>query len=260
MVKGLDLFRERFRKFEGSFILIGGAACDQWFASVGLEFRRTKDLDIVLIIEAIDPAFIGALRIFIAEGRYEIRHRIEGRPILYRFAKPEGDKFPFMLELFSRKPEELNLEEEQEIVPIPAGTNHHSLSAILLDENYYSLIQAHTIVWDGIPFANPTALIPLKANAWLNLTQRQANGEAIDSGNIAKHRNDIFRIAGTLPSDPGPELPSAITGDIAGFLASFPEDFSEWPAILEALKNTFGGGIRPAALRSAIQIFFRIPK
>jgi hypothetical protein len=41
MVKGLDLFRERFREFEGSFILIGGAACDEWFASEGLTFRPT---------------------------------------------------------------------------------------------------------------------------------------------------------------------------------------------------------------------------
>jgi len=53
MVKGLDLFRERFRKFEGSFILIGGVACDEWFASEGLTFRPTNDLDIVLIIEVV---------------------------------------------------------------------------------------------------------------------------------------------------------------------------------------------------------------
>lgn len=29
MVKGLDIFRERFRTFEGSFTLIGGAACEE---------------------------------------------------------------------------------------------------------------------------------------------------------------------------------------------------------------------------------------
>ena len=28
MVVGLELFRERFRSFQGSFVLIGGAACD----------------------------------------------------------------------------------------------------------------------------------------------------------------------------------------------------------------------------------------
>ena len=127
MVKGLDLFRRRFREFEGSFILIGGAACDEWFAAEGLEFRATRDLDIVLIIEALAPKAVGALRSFIADGGYEVRQRTEGVPVLYRFAKPANKEFPFMLELFSRKPEGLNLEEGQEIVPIPAGSDHHSL-------------------------------------------------------------------------------------------------------------------------------------
>ena len=86
MVKGLDWFRERFRKFEGAFTLIGGAACDEWFTAQGLPFRATKDLDIVLIIEVIDPSFVGALRNFISEGGYEIRQRTEDTPVLYRFS------------------------------------------------------------------------------------------------------------------------------------------------------------------------------
>jgi hypothetical protein len=69
---------------------------------------------------------------------------------LYRFAKPKNEQFPFMLELFSRRPEGLNLDEGQEIVPLPAGADHHSLSAILLDEDYYSLIQTHKDVRAGL--------------------------------------------------------------------------------------------------------------
>ena len=259
MVKGLDLFRQRFRDFEGSFTLIGGAACDEWFTAQGLLFRATRDLDIVLIIEVIDRAFVGAMRNFIREGEYEIRQRTEGTPVLYRFAKPKNEPFPFMLELFSRKPEGLQLEEAQEIVPIPVGTDHHSLSALLLDEDYYALIQAHKDVRDGLPFANATALIPLKAHAWLNLTKRKAEGAEIDSRDIAKHRNDVFRLAGTLPGEPGPELPNIITVDPVNFLGAFPEDSPEWPQILASLKNTLGGGIRPATLRSAIQTYFRLP-
>jgi hypothetical protein len=260
MVRGLEIFRERFRQFAGSFVLIGGAACDQWFTSVGLEFRATKDLDVVLIIEVLTPEAIKALRIFIAEGGYEIRQRTEGSPVLYRFAKPKDERFPFMLEFFSRKPEGLQLEEDQEITPIPAGTDHHSLSALLLDENYYSLIQTHHDVRDGLPLANAIALIPLKANAWLNLTQRKTEGAEIDSKDIAKHRNDVFRLAATLPGGEGPELPASITGDLARFLATFPEDAPEWPSILASLKNTFGGGIKSATLCSAIRTFFRLPE
>ena len=259
MVRGIDLFRERFRNFAGAFTLIGGAACDEWFTAQGLPFRATKDLDIVLIIEVVDHTFVASLRAFIAEGEYEIRQRTEESPILYRFAKPKHETFPFMLELFSRKPEGLKLEEGQEIVPIPAGGDQHSLSALLLDDDYYALIQTHKEVRDGLPFANATALIPLKAHAWHNLTQRKAGGAAIDSKDITKHRNDVFRLAGTLPGTPGPELPASITGGMANFLASFPENSPEWPPILESLKSTLGGGIQPAALRTAIQIYFRLP-
>ncbi len=259
MVNGLDLFRERFRDFEGAFTLIGGAACDEWFTALGLPFRVTKDLDIVLIIEVIDHAFVGALRKFISEGGYEIRQRTDETPILYRFAKPKDESFPFMLELFSRKPEGLQLEDGQEIIPIPAGTDQHSLSALLLDDDYYALIQTHKDVRDGFPFANATALIPLKAHAWLNLTKRQAEGAKVDSKNITKHRNDVFRLAGTLPGEPGPALPDSITADLTRFLRAFPDNSPEWPQILASLQNTLGGGIRPAALRSALQIFFRLP-
>jgi hypothetical protein len=229
------------------------------FTAQGLSFRATKDLDIVLLIEVIDRAFLGALRNFISEGEYEIRQRTEGAPVLYRFAKPKHETFPFMLELFSRKPEGLELAEGQEIVPIPAGTDHHSLSALLLDEDYYALIQTHKDIRAGISFANATALIPLKTHAWLNLTKQKADGAQIDSKDIAKHRNDVFRLAGTLPGEAGPELPESITGDLIKFLRAFPEDSAEWPQILDSLKNTLGTGIRPAALRSAIQTFFRLP-
>jgi hypothetical protein len=53
-------------------------------------------------------------------------------------------------------------------------------------------------------------------------------------------------------------LPKSITEELDRFLRFFPEDSPDWPSILASLKNTLGGGIRPAALRSAIQVFFRL--
>ena len=259
MVRGLDLFRQRLRDFEGSMILIGGAACDDWFTSRGLPFRATRDLDIVLIIEMLAPAAMKALRAFIADGGYEIRQQTTGTPVLYRFSKPTKAEFPFMLELFSRRPDGLDLAAGQEITPIPAGADHHSLSAILVDDDYYSLIQTHQTVRDGLRFATATSLIALKARAWLDLTKRLAEGQQIDSKDIAKHRNDVFRLAGTLPGEPGPQLSDVITDDLGRFLRSFPEDSPEWESILTSLKNTLGGAIRPVSLRTAIQTFFRLP-
>lgn len=259
MVKGIDIFRDRFRDYEGAFVLIGGAACDAWFTGQGLAFRATKDLDIVLLIEMVDPSFVAALRQFIDDGGYEIRQRNEdGPPILYRFAKPTAENFPQMLELFTRKPEVIALAEDQQIVPVAAGEDTHSLSAILLNDDYYGLIRDHFKKVDGIAFATATALIPLKARAWLDLTARKQAGQNVNNGDIAKHRTDVFRLAATLPGGPGPLLPEVIRGDLAAFLAVFPDDSTEWSSILDALRPTLGGRLKPSALRSQLAEFFRI--
>jgi hypothetical protein len=258
MVKGMELFRERFAGFEESFVLVGGAACDEWFSSFGQHFRATKDLDVVLIIETMDPVFLSTLRSFIAEGRYEIRERTDGVPALHRFSGPQREGFPFILEFFSRKPDDIELAEGQQIIPIPTDAEYRSFSAILLDEDYYSLVRQHREIRDGIPVASTVALIPLKARAWINLTTSEASGEQVDSRNITKHRNDIFKLAGILPGGSADQLPASIISDLKQFLASFPEDSSEWPGIVAAAKPTLGGAISPERLRSTIQNFFQL--
>jgi hypothetical protein len=258
MVRGLEIFRERFRHFEGSLILIGGAACDQWFANNRLDFRTTKDLDMVLIVEILDRDFVAAMRAFIEEGAYEIRQRSSSRPILYRFAKPTSEDFPFMLELFTRSAEEIELAPGQGIIPVETASGLQSLSAILLNDAYYDLIRTQHESRDGLSFATATALIPLKAHAWLDLTRRRAEGESIDSKDIDKHRSDVFRLAATLPAEPGPVLHEPIPTDLTTFLHAFPEDSPEWPKILASLAPIFGKGLRPPALRTAIASFFRL--
>lgn len=259
MIRGLDIFRDRFRDHEGSLVLIGGAACDDWFGRQGLEFRATRDLDIVLLLEAVDRDFVVAMRRFIEDGGYTIRQRSEeGPPVLYRFAKPERDEFPHMLEIFSRAPGGVDLAEGQEIAPIPVDEEGHSLSAILVEDAYHDLLREHSERRDGIAFANVTALIPLKAKAWFDLTERQARGEKVDSKDISKHRNDVFRLAGTLPGEPGPTLPPEIRADLSRFVESFTAESADWPAILASIKPTLGGNLMPASLRSAIQTYFTL--
>lgn len=57
MVKGLDTFRKYFEEYEEQYVLIGGAACDIAFESNDTSFRATRDLDMVLVIEALTPEF-----------------------------------------------------------------------------------------------------------------------------------------------------------------------------------------------------------
>jgi hypothetical protein len=258
MVKGLSIFRERLAAFERHFVLIGGAACVEWFASQDLVFRRTKDLDVVLLIENVDPSFVGALRTFLREGGYELKERSNGSPVLYRFTKPENDNFPAMIELFSRSAEGLELADTHEIVPIPVGENPHSLSAILLDDAYYALIQDHQQVSNGLRFVTATALIPLKANAWLDLTARVQSGEDIDSRDIHKHRNDVFRLAATLPGDPASPLADSVLGDLARFLEAFPPSDPVWSNIQNAMGSTLARNTTPDSLLATIRTFFRL--
>jgi hypothetical protein len=259
MVKGLSIFRERLAAFERHFVLIGGTACVEWFAAQGLEFRSTKDLDLVLLIENVEPSFVGALRTFLREGGYETKERSNGSPVLYRFAKPADKRFPAMIELFSRSPEGLDLADTQDIVPIPVGEKPHSLSAILLDDAYYALIQDHQQMSDGLRFVTATALIPLKANAWLDLTARRQSGEALDSRDIDKHRNDVFRLAATLPDDPASPLADSVLADLARFLEAFPSTDPVWSNIRNAMGSTLARDATPDSLLAAIRTFFRLP-
>lgn len=50
MVTGIEKFREQFSEFKGMYTLIGGVACGLIMNDAGLDFRATKDFDIVLII------------------------------------------------------------------------------------------------------------------------------------------------------------------------------------------------------------------
>lgn len=259
MVRGLDLFRARFADHTAGLVLIGGAACHEWFANDGLEFRATKDLDVVLIVEVLDRALVASLRQFVADGGYAIKERSSGSPELHRFSKPADPAFPHMVELFSRKPERLDLWDEQAVVPMAVDGAAASLSAILLDDAYYALIQEQAQIQDGLRLATPTALVPLKARAWLDLTRRQADGDPVDQKDINKHRSDVFRLAVGLPGEPGPVLPDSIRDDVHRFLLAFPEHSPEWKSILAALEVTFRAQrFKPGDLRRAVEVFFRV--
>ena len=63
MVRGLDLFREWFASHADQYVLIGGTAAGLTMEDAGLAFRATKDLDIVLHVEALSPPLRGLLEI-----------------------------------------------------------------------------------------------------------------------------------------------------------------------------------------------------
>ncbi len=218
MVVGLEKFREHFAGHEDQYAIIGGAACDLLFDAAGLPFRATKDLDMVLCVEVVDAAFGEEFKAFLDAGGYEARERSDGKKEFYRFHRPKDKSFPFMIELFSRKPGTLTLPDDAELTPIPVEEDVVSLSAILLDDGYYEAMQSAKRVVDGVTIVDETLLIPFKARAFLDLSERAAKGEKIDSKNVKKHRADVFRLAQLLPRDANIKLAEPIVADLKRFL------------------------------------------
>lgn len=144
MVKGLDTFRKCFADYEDQYVLIGGAACDVVFESSEANFRATRDLDMVLIIEALTPEFGEKFWKFIVAGKYRNKATNGGKPQFYRFDKPEDDSFPKMIELFCRT--DFELKKAEGITPIHIDDEISSLSAILLDDDYYKVLLEGKVV------------------------------------------------------------------------------------------------------------------
>ena len=193
MVKGLELFREHFKNYSEQYMLIGGTACSIIMEDAGLPFRTTKDLDIVLCAEALTDDFFKAFWEFVQAGGYIIRQKSDGKPQLYRFSKPVDKSYPSMLELFSRRPD-FHVAENVHLAPIPSDDEVYSLSAILLNDDYYAFIRQGVATINGISVVQANHLIPLKVKAFLDLRHRKLAGENIDSDAVAKHKRDIFRL------------------------------------------------------------------
>lgn len=215
MVKGIDRFKAYFRDYTDQYVLIGGAACDISFGSNNAEFRATRDLDVVLIAEALTREFGQRFWEFIRDGGYQNRAKSSGASQFYRFDKPTQEGFPAMIELFART--EYILEDGAELTPIHIDDSISSLSAILLNDSYYDALLRGRDVIDGFSILRHSWLIPFKAKAWLDLNERNGRGEHVDSRNLKKHRNDIIRMAAELVLERC-ELPEEVKSDMANFI------------------------------------------
>ena len=198
----------------------------------------------------VDAAFGTAFKAFLDAGGYQARERSTGDKEFYRFHKPSDQSFPFMIELFSRKPGTLDLPENAELTPIPVEADIVSLSAILLDDGYYEALQSAKRKIE-VTVIDETLLIPFKARAFLDLSARAEAGEKIDSKNIKKHRNDVLRLTQLLPGDASITLPDQIRDDMRRFL-----DLAETDDALDpkALTVPFTRDEAIALLRSAYKL------
>lgn len=227
MVRGLELFREHFAAFADHYIIIGGTACDLIIDGAGFTPRATKDFDIILVVEALSSKFVEKFWEFVKKAGYQRSEKSDEKPKYYRFYKPTDERFPFQLELFARVPDILMLADGTHLTPIPVDDDLSSLSAILMDNNYYNYTLTNSTIRNGIHLANSEALICLKAKAFLDMTTREQNGEKIDSKHIRKHKADVFRLVALLPADGKFDLPEALKNDLQAFVELVKEELPD---------------------------------
>ena len=219
MVRGLAIFQEWFKDFENQYVLIGGTAALITMTEAGLPFRGTKDLDMVLHVEVLTREFGHTFWKFVEAGGYQQKEgHPQQKPCLYRFQKPLDEEFPLMLELFSRVPDGLKFVPPGHLTPIPIDEQIASLSAILLDDDYYQFVLTGRKNKHGMPsWVGEDRLIPLKAIAWMEMNERVRQGEVIDSKNINKHLSDVVQLSALLQPGQVIELPGKLRADLQAF-------------------------------------------
>lgn len=250
MVSGVESFRKWFAEYTDQYTIIGGTACDLLMSEDGLDFRATRDIDMVLIVESLTPEFGRRFWEYVKAAGYEHRNKSTGEPQFYRFSKPSSREYPYMIELFSGRVDAIELPEDAVLTPLPLDDEISSLSAILMDADYYQFLREGKVVLNDIPVLDAAHLIPFKAKAWLDLTERNRNGEHVDSKNIRKHKNDVFRLSILLTSDIRVTLSAAIRSDLEKFFSAMEAETIDLKAfgirsqsqqeILQKLKTIYG--------------------
>lgn len=98
MVRGIDKFREFFTGYEGNYVIIGGTACEMHEEIYAQTPRATKDIDIILIVEALSSDFAAKFWEFVKTAGYRQRNKGTGngecRHEYYRFKEPGKSGFP----------------------------------------------------------------------------------------------------------------------------------------------------------------------
>ena len=107
----------------------------------------------VLIVEALTPEFGEKFWEFIVDGKYRNKATHGGNPQLYRFDKTEDDTFPKMIELFCRS--DFELKNAEGITPIHIDDETSSLSAILLNDDYYRVLLSGKVIRNGLSVLRP---------------------------------------------------------------------------------------------------------
>lgn len=196
IIQGQEKFADFFNQFPNSYVLIGGVACKLYLTQAGVTSRATKDFDVVLVYNKIADSqdFSKLFYEFVQEAGYSVDWTKENHFQHYRFQKANNKSYPEQIELLSRADIIASYMEQSRHMPIPTPEDLSNLSAIVLDEDYYSLVQQNYIQVGGLNIASPECLVILKAHAWLNNLHDKEQGYYCNTQDIKKHKTDTIRL------------------------------------------------------------------
>ena len=219
MVDGLDKLVTAFAGLEHEYAIIGGCACDLILAADGIKFRNTRDVDMIICISSESETFIKAFQGLLKDGEYKVWYDKEKNKHFFRFVNDHNRSYPVMIELFSKNPMvgesiishlvKISLKDE----PI------YSLSAILLDDDYFRLVENNLTMYQGISVPIAEVLMLLKMKAYLNLKESREQGKEIASDDIRKHRNDVMRLLAVAKTNSKLAVSDNVFRDVELFLS-----------------------------------------
>lgn len=226
-MKGIDKIRQYLGAYKGNYVIIGGTACNLNLEEANLHGRATKDVDMIVVCEAITHEYLRSFWDFVKAGGYsawQVKSEEESHRCFYRFIDPKDNDFPKYIELFSRRPDSIHLPDNAHLVHIPVSEYLSSFSAILMDDDYYSYAVSHAVELDGVQSIDHDALIVLKIKAYLNNKARRELGHKVQSDDIDKHKRDVYRMAYLLTPGDRFAAPERICDDIRQFLNAIEVD------------------------------------
>ena len=100
MVRGIAVFTKYFEQYPDNYVIIGGTALDIVVSTSGLKPRATKDIDIILVVEALSSEFASHFWDFVIKGGYEVKEKSDPERQYYRFKELANPEFPYQIELF----------------------------------------------------------------------------------------------------------------------------------------------------------------
>ena len=106
-------------------------------------------MDLVLCAKALTREFVEHFWKFIHSGQYKITRNSIDKGIFYRFDEPGVVDYPSMIELLSERAE-LFESIAQTTLPLVVDDTIVSLSAIVLDKEYYDFLMENRREMDGL--------------------------------------------------------------------------------------------------------------